>query len=163
VGGWSSEQHERARHGTEEEGLDERNQILLVERLLAFVEERCDWVEVHRGQPDGMIQLAAYALWRTNWIHPFRDGNGRVARAICYLVLCVERGELVRGNPSLPERIYDATRRYYHCLEDADLAWKRRKVNVNNMTGFLASCIRAMTIDAARAAGISLSLSSRSS
>lgn len=26
--------------------------------------------------------VAAYALWRLCWIHPFEDGNGRTARAV---------------------------------------------------------------------------------
>jgi choline-glycine betaine transporter len=26
-------------------------------------------------------ELAAYTLWRMNWIHPFTEGNGRTARA----------------------------------------------------------------------------------
>jgi hypothetical protein len=29
-------------------------------------------------------ELAAYGLWRLNWIHPFVEGNGRTARAVCY-------------------------------------------------------------------------------
>jgi hypothetical protein len=31
------------------------------------------------------LELAAFALWRLNWIHPFTDGNGRTARALSYL------------------------------------------------------------------------------
>ncbi|MCY4556856.1 MAG: Fic family protein, partial [Chloroflexi bacterium] len=30
------------------------------------------------------VSLAAYVLWRLNWIHPFINGNGRTARAACY-------------------------------------------------------------------------------
>jgi fido (protein-threonine AMPylation protein) len=29
-------------------------------------------------------ELAAFGLWRLNWIHPFIEGNGRTARAACY-------------------------------------------------------------------------------
>lgn len=32
---------------------------------------------------DGLV-LGAYGLWRLNWIHPFINGNGRTARALCY-------------------------------------------------------------------------------
>jgi hypothetical protein len=28
------------------------------------------------------LHLAAYVLWRLNWIHPFADGNGRTARTV---------------------------------------------------------------------------------
>src|ERR1700691_2453032 len=36
------------------------------------------------------IHLAAYILWKLNWIHPFADGNGRTARAVSYAVLCIK-------------------------------------------------------------------------
>lgn len=29
------------------------------------------------------VTLAAFALWRLNWIHPFVNGNGRTATAVC--------------------------------------------------------------------------------
>src|SRR3546814_5673929 len=38
-------------------------------------------------------ELAAFGLWRLNWIHPFIEGNGRTARAACYFLLCVRRSE----------------------------------------------------------------------
>lgn len=38
------------------------------------------------------IVLEAYALWRLNWIHPFINGNGRTARALCYYVICLRMG-----------------------------------------------------------------------
>ena len=53
-----------------------------------------DWSELH---------LAAYALWRINSIHPFVNGNGRTARAVCYLTLCLKAGGLLPGRPFLPE------------------------------------------------------------
>jgi hypothetical protein len=31
------------------------------------------------------IHLAAYLMWRLNWIHPFADGNGRTARMTSYV------------------------------------------------------------------------------
>jgi Fic family protein len=35
------------------------------------------------------VHLAAYVLWKMNWIHPFADGNGRTARAVSYVVLSI--------------------------------------------------------------------------
>lgn len=49
------------------------------------------------------INLAAYVLWRLNYIHPFINGNGRAARAAAYFVLCVKSGGLLPGNTTLPE------------------------------------------------------------
>src|SRR5882757_539367 len=52
-------------------------------------------------------ELAAYGLWRLNWIHPFIEGNGRTARATCYYLLCVKSGSLLPGRRIVPERIRD--------------------------------------------------------
>ncbi len=51
------------------------------------VEEMCDYVNNH-WDSSSALHLAAYTLWRLNWIHPFTDGNGRTARATSYLALC---------------------------------------------------------------------------
>jgi Fic family protein len=42
-------------------------------------------------------EIAAYGLWRLNWIHPFIEGNGRTARATCYYLLCAKSGSLLPG------------------------------------------------------------------
>ena len=43
--------------------------------------------DAHRAGQDP-YHMAAFALWRVNHIHPFRDGNGRTARGAAYLILC---------------------------------------------------------------------------
>ena len=43
------------------------------------------------------LQRAAYALWRLNWIHPFRGGNGRTSRAVAYQIICMQMGAMVPG------------------------------------------------------------------
>ena len=53
----------------------------------------------------GPFWLAAYVLWRINWIHPFVNGNGRTARAACYFVICLHAGFWPSGYPILPERL----------------------------------------------------------
>lgn len=45
------------------------------------VEHMCDYVN-DNWEKSSPIHLAAYALWKLNWIHPFTDGNGRTARAL---------------------------------------------------------------------------------
>lgn len=51
-----------------------------------LVEELCDYVNDNWDAATA-LHLAAYVMWRLNWVHPLADGNGRTARAISYLVL----------------------------------------------------------------------------
>jgi Fic family protein len=46
------------------------------------------------------IHLAAYLMWRLNWIHPFADGNGRTSRIISYVVLSIRAGAILPGTPT---------------------------------------------------------------
>jgi hypothetical protein len=54
-----------------------------------FVELEHIWTE------GDALDVAAYALWRITWIHPFRDGNGRTAFAFAYGCLCLKIGALL--------------------------------------------------------------------
>lgn len=66
------------------------------------------------------VVLAAWVLWRLNWIHPFINGNGRTARAACYFVLCVKAGSWLPGSVILPELIKQERQRYEQGLQHAD-------------------------------------------
>jgi len=88
-------------------------------------------------------ELAAYALWRVNWIHPFIEGNGRTARALCYYLLCVRVGSLLPGKPILPERIRATRNNYVNALETADQAWKAGHLDVTAVEDYLAGLVEA--------------------
>src|SRR5437588_5582821 len=81
--------------------------------------------------------LAAYALWRLNWIHPFVEGNGRTARAACYLLICAHYGELLPGTKIVPERIKDRREPYYAALHAADVHWQNGDSNVDELAAYL--------------------------
>ncbi len=66
------------------------------------------------------IFLAAYTLWRLCWIHPFIEGNGRTARAMCCLVLCVKLGFWLPGPNTIPKQIRDNRKPYYDALAEGD-------------------------------------------
>src|SRR6266853_5258086 len=68
------------------------------------VEHMCDYVN-DNWEKSSPVHLAAYALWKLNWIHPFTDGNGRTARAISYLLLCLRLGYRLPGTNTIPEQI----------------------------------------------------------
>ena len=79
--------------------------------------------EVNRYWDDlDEVSLAAFVLWRLNWIHPFINGNGRTARAACYFVLCVKLGGWLPGTIILPEllRRPENRDRYVQALRHAD-------------------------------------------
>lgn len=93
------------------------------------------------------IELAAYALWRMNWIHPFVEGNGRTARAACYYLLCVRAGGLIGGRRTVPERIRDDREPYYAALKAADIAWEAGNLDVLVMEDYLAHLVEQQVQD----------------
>lgn len=66
------------------------------------------------------VVLASFVLWRLNSIHPFINGNGRTARAACYLVLCVKAGGWLQGQEILPELLKKSRDEYVAALKIAD-------------------------------------------
>lgn len=83
-------------------------------------------------------ELAAYGLWRLNWIHPFIEGNGRTARAACYFLLCVRSGSILPGSKILPERIRENREEYEAALIAADRAWDAGNLDFRRMENYLA-------------------------
>ena len=65
------------------------------------------------------VKLAAYALWRLNWIHPFMQGNGRSSRALCYFLICQRYSLWFAGTP-LHELIRQNRQEYCKLLNAAD-------------------------------------------
>ena len=54
-----------------------------------LMEDMCRYVNANWSRRD-LIHLAAFVLWRLPWIHPFDDGNGKIARAICNAIICIK-------------------------------------------------------------------------
>src|ERR1700743_104113 len=84
-----------------------------------LVEELCDYVN-DKWKDKSPIHLAAYVMWRLNWIHPFTDGNGRTSRAVSYLVLCTRVGYLLPGEQTVPGLIALDRKPYYDALVECD-------------------------------------------
>ncbi|MGD0095326.1 MAG: Fic family protein [Terracidiphilus sp.] len=97
---------------------------------------------------DHPTALAAYALWRLNWIHPFLEGNGRTARAACYYLICVKAGGLLPGKKIVPERIRENRQPYYEALKAADRAWDAGDYDLTLLTEYLSSLLKAQLEDA---------------
>jgi Fic family protein len=101
------------------------------------VEDMCDYVNAN--QEKSPIHLAAYVLWRLNWIHPFTDGNGRTARALSYLVLCVRLRLRLPGTNTVPEQISANKEPYYKALEAADESDSMGKFDLSEMEEYLSN------------------------
>ena len=89
-----------------------------------LVAEMCEYVNSNWDEKNA-VHLAAYVLWRMNWIHPFADGNGRTAKVVSYVVLNTKMDSLLPGTPTIPEQIAADKSPYYSALEKADDSWKR--------------------------------------
>lgn len=112
-----------------------------------LIEDLCDYVN-DNWQTASAAHLAAYAMWRINWIHPFDDGNGRTARAIAYLVLCIKTGTVLPGSKTIPERIAASKNPYYFALEKADKAYARSKaIDVSELEGIIVDTLAAQLAD----------------
>jgi Fic family protein len=92
-------------------------------------------------------ELAAYVLWRLNWIHPFIEGNGRTARAACYYIICAKSGGLPGGSVIIPERIRREREPYYEALSEADRAWENGELLLPKMEAYLARLLDEQVLD----------------
>ncbi len=109
-----------------------------------LVENLCDYVNDNWGKSP--IHLAAFTLWKLNWIHPFVDGNGRTARATSFLVLCVRLGYRLPGTNTVPEQISRDKAPYYAALESADRADSQGKVDVSQMESLLEGLLASQLV-----------------
>jgi len=82
-------------------------------------------------------QLAAFALWNLNWIHPFIEGNGRTARAASYYLVSMKQGKILGGKKTVPELIRENRDPYIAGLKEADIAYEQGQYDVSALTIYL--------------------------
>jgi hypothetical protein len=78
---------------------------------ILYVPPAADEVQGHMDQFFGAVgerwsaltpvAMGAYTLWLINWVHPFKNGNGRSARAFCYTYICLQMGFVLPGVPTV--------------------------------------------------------------
>jgi Fic family protein len=110
-----------------------------------MVEDLCDYV--NSNWQSSAIHLAAFVMWKLNWIHPFTDGNGRTSRAASYLVLCVRTGYLLPGKRTIPDQIAENRKPYYEALERADEHWRAGKIDLGEMEKLLSTLLARQLLD----------------
>lgn len=101
-----------------------------------LVDEMCE--TANRNEEWEPLKTAAYLMWRLNWIHPFGGGNGRTARILSFLALCVRLDTWLPGKLTIAEQIKNDRHSYQDALEDADAAWKEHSLDVSKMESLLA-------------------------
>lgn len=87
------------------------------------------------------VSMAALVLWRLNFIHPFVNGNGRTARVVCYLVLCLKVQAWLPGNKLLPERIRERRADYVSALQHADNSFHTGKLDLAPLHALLSELL----------------------
>jgi len=126
-------------------------------RVPELVEELCDYVN-ENWEAATALHLAAYTMWRLNWVHPFADGNGRTARAVAYLVLCMRMGSRIPGVRTIPDLISENKQPYYDALEAADNRLEaEHRIDLSSLEELLSNLLAAQLVSAVeQASGRSL-------
>ena len=117
------------------------------EEVPQLVGEMCDYLtsEWVAGDP---LHLAAYVMWRLNWIHPFTNGNGRTSRVASYLILCAKFQQNLPGDRTIPDIIDGDKGRYYAALDDADDSLLGGKMNVSSMEAVVRDALQIQLTEA---------------
>ncbi|HET9639996.1 MAG TPA: Fic family protein [Allosphingosinicella sp.] len=86
----------------------------------------------------GSIEVAAFSLWMLNWVHPFKNGNGRSARAFCYACICLKFGFVLPGAPTVIDQIMNDRDEYQTALKVADVKFEQTgEPDLSTMITFL--------------------------
>jgi Fic family protein len=84
-------------------------------RLQIEVVSFLEWFGASRGEVDGLLRAGLAHLWLVT-VHPFEDGNGRVARAVADMALAQDEASATRLY-SVSARIDEERAEYYAVLE----------------------------------------------
>jgi fido (protein-threonine AMPylation protein) len=98
-----------------------------------LVEDLCEYIN-DNWETATPVHLAAYVMWRLNWIHPFADGNGRTSRILSFFVLSTKLRLVLPGTPTYVELVIQHRTDYEDALDRADEAWlDGQRVDVSAM------------------------------
>jgi Fic/DOC family len=117
-----------------------------------LVEDMCEYINDGWSSKTA-LHLAAYVMWRLNWIHPFADGNGRTSRISSYVVLTVRTGYILPGSPSIPDQIVSDRGGYFDALDRADEAFRVGSIDVTAMEDLLGGMLARQLAGFYRSAG----------
>ena len=109
-------------------------------RVSALMDDFVNNVNRMWSETDPVV-LAAFVLWKLNYIHPFINGNGRTARAACYFVLCLHYGKLLPGKTILPELIKRERDAYVEALRKADASVSTGSLDLSELHALLTKLL----------------------
>jgi len=118
------------------------------QRLEAEIRQFLDWFG-RTDEPEGLLRAGLAHLWFVT-IHPFEDGNGRVARAVTDLALAQSEGSGQRFY-SLSSQIRQERQDYYEMLEQT----QKGGLDVTDWLLWFLGCF-SRAIEAAEVAGAPL-------
>lgn len=83
-------------------------------------------------------EIGAFCLWMVNWVHPFKNGNGRTARAFCYACISLKLGFVLPGSRTVIDLIMEDRQEYQRVLKLADEGFEANgKPALEEMTDFV--------------------------
>jgi Fic family protein len=118
-------------------------------RVQAMMDDFVNFVN-SRWESSDPFSLAAFVLWRLNFIHPFINGNGRTARAICYFVLCLKFGGELPGQVTLPELLSRDRDDYVVALQQVDASLKTGTLDITP----LQTLLQGLVVEQLASAGV---------
>ena len=118
----------------------------------AHLTEFCEYINDNWHEKTAFY-LAAYAMWRLNWIHPFSDGNGRTSRALSYALLGIKLGYVLPGSPTIPQQIEADNNHYIKALDAADAAAVNGGEDINEMEAMIRSMLAKQLLSIIDVAG----------
>jgi Fic family protein len=120
----------------------------LYTQVQAYMDDFFKKIDEIWGKGDA-LDVAAYALWRINWVHPFRNGNGRTARAYAYACLCGHLGVILPGSPTIIDQIMANRDEYERVIRVADDCVKAgTEPDLAPMKAFLDSLLQVQIANA---------------
>jgi Fic family protein len=106
--------------------------------------------EIHRRwDKDDKFILAAFVLWRILWIHPFEDGNGRTARALAYLTICLRHERWLPGSKTILQLIKEHPEEYLRAVRIADTTHATGEAELTELAVLLARFLKTQLESAA--------------
>jgi Fic family protein len=99
---------------------------------------------------EDIFDIAAYSLWKLCWIHPYFDGNGRLSRALSYIILTLKLGKSADVF-TLPALIMKKEKEYQNLLRQTDLLagedYKFDSNKIKPLSQFLSEIYHSAFID----------------